>query len=312
MNGEHLQVSHITLFRKGSLSREALRQASRHLLTCRDCRDLLPKPSLKEFLDSIFIERDNSVFTDDAVESLGKKLISLLSSFRPMLRPVFAALLFIAITGGLSLWFLSNPNNSTNANLVASIDSSEVDRTDGVPPILKHETDQPTRTSPPSVTSRPSISTSQKAATKRSIPQSGLPQRSRLNAPVNSETRNLDAPCGPIESIGLDTVGFDEGVKLIWSNVPKAARYAIYISDLNEKLVDHFETETETSYVSKVRFEQDVVYKWRLVVTLQSGETISSGSQRFSLNDSGEINSDKRNLRLQKRSSPNLRCTEKN
>lgn len=312
MNGEHLQVSHITLFRKGSLSREALRQASRHLLTCRDCRDLLPKPSLKEFLDSIFIERDNSVFTDDAVESLGKKLISLLSSFRPMLRPVFAALLFIAITGGLSLWFLSNPNNSTNANLVASIDSSELDRNDGVPPLLKHETDQPTRKSPPSGTSRSPISTNQRAATKSSVLRSGLPQKSKVNAPVNSETRNLDVRCGPIDSIGLDTVAFDDGVKLVWSNVPKAARYAIYISDLNEKLVDHFETENETSYVSKARFEQDVVYKWRLVVTLQSGETISSGSQRFSLNDSGEINSDKRKLRLQKRGSPNLRCTEKN
>lgn len=312
MNSEHLQISEISHFRNGTLSREDIRLTSRHLLECLRCRELLPKPTSKEFLDSIFIERDNSAFTDDADESLGRKLISLLSSFRPMLRPAFAALLFMVLTGGVSLWFLSNPNNSTNANLVASIDSRELDRNDGVPPILKHATDQPTRKSPPSGTSRSPISTNQKAANNRSMPRSGLPQKSKVNAPVNSETRNLDAPCGSIESIGLDTVAFDDGVKLAWSNVPKAARYAIYISDLNEKLVDHFETENENSYVSKARFEHDVVYKWRLVVTLQSGETISSGSQRFSLNDSGENNSDKRKLRLQKRSSPNLRCTEKN
>ena len=312
MNSEHLQVSHITLFRKGSLSREALRQASRHLLTCRDCRDLLPKPSLKEFLNSVFVELDDSVFTDEADENLGKKFFTFLSSFRPMLRPVFAALLFIAITGGLSLWFLSNPNNSTSANLVASIDSSELNGRDSIPGLPPLDSDQPTHARPPNRPNRSSVSTTQKLESKRSIPKSGRSQKSKLNTPVESETRNLDNPCGSVESRGLDTVGFDEGVKLIWSNVPKAARYAIYISDLNEKLVDHFETETETSYVSKVRFEQDVVYKWRLVVTLQSGETISSGSQHFSLNDSGEINSDKRNLRLQKRSSPNLRCTEKN
>lgn len=315
MNGEHLQISEIALFRKGTLSREDMRLTSRHLLECLSCRELLPMPTSSEFLDSMFIERDNSAFTDDAEESLGKKFLSHLDSLRPMLRPAFAALLFIAITGGLSLWFRSNPNNSTSANLVASIDSSELNKLDDFSPLQKDSSQRPTRKYPPDGTSRPSrmsISPNQKAATKSSIPRTGLPQRSKFNAPVDSETRNLEPPCGPIGSIGLDTVAFDEGVKLIWSNVPKAARYAIYISDLNEKLVDHFETETDTSYVSKVRFEQDVVYKWRLVVTLQSGETISSGSQRFSLNDSGEINSDKRKPRLQKRSSPNLRCTEKN
>ena len=312
MNGEHLQISEISHFRKGTLSREDMRLTSRHLLECLSCRELLPKPTSSEFLDSIFIERDNIAFTDDAEESLGKKFPSLLGSLRPMLRPAFAALLFIAITGGLSLWFLSNPNNSTSANLVASIDSSGLNGRDRIPGLPPLDSDQPTHARPPNRPNRSSVSTTQKLESKRSIPKSGRSQKSKLNTPVESETRNLDNPCGSVESRGLDTVGFDEGVKLIWSNVPKAARYAIYISDLNEKLVDHFETETETSYVSKVRFEQDVVYKWRLVVTLQSGETISSGSQRFSLNDSGEINSDKRNLRLQKRSSPNLRCTEKN
>lgn len=312
MNGEHLQISEISHFRKGTLSREDKRLTSRHLLECLSCRELLPKPTSKEFLDSIFIERDNGAFTDDADEKLGKRFLSLLGSLRPMLRPAFAALLLIAISGGLSLWFLSKPSNSTSANLIASIDSNELNGHDSIPSQPHPNGDQPTHARPPNRPNRSSVSTIQKPKSKRSITKSDLPQRSKLNAPIDSETRNLDAHCGSIASIGLDTVAFDEGVKLLWHNVPKAARHAIYISDLNEKLVDHFETETETSYVSKVGFERGVVYKWRLVVTLQSGETLSSESQRFSLNDSGEINSDKRKHRLQKRISANLRCTEKN
>lgn len=312
MNGEHLQISEISHFRKGTLSREDMRVTSRHLLECLSCRELLPKPTSKEFLDSLFVELGNSAFTDATEESLGKKFLSLLDNLRPMLRPAFATLLFIAITGGLSLWFLSNPNNSTSANLVASIESGELNRRDSIPGLPPLDSAQPTHAHPPNRPDRSSVSTTKKPESKRSIPKGGLLQKSNLNTPEESETRNLDNPCGSVESSILDTVRFDEGVKLIWGSVPKAARYAIYISDLNEKLVDHFETETETSYVSKARFEQDEIYKWLLVVTLQSGETISSGSLRFSLNDSGEINSDKRKLRIQKRSSPNLRCTEKN
>ncbi|MFN0140733.1 MAG: hypothetical protein ACKVQW_11700 [Pyrinomonadaceae bacterium] len=122
----------------------------------------------------------------------------------------------------------------------------------------------------------------------------------------------MEGPCDFNESISLGTSVSDDGIRLTWNKVTHAAKYSVYISDLEEKLIDRFETDDETSYVSGAKYERDVVYKWRLIITLKSGETVVGDSQKFSLNEMNGNKNIQRNFRLNRRSEMNIRCSERN
>ena len=121
MNGEHLHISEIALFRNGPLSREEVREAARHLLICGDCRDLLPKPSPQEFLRSVLLEQDDNSENLKSSSRHSRGFFSFLDGFRPMLQPIAVVALLMIVTGGLSFMILLEPSASTDENLVASV-----------------------------------------------------------------------------------------------------------------------------------------------------------------------------------------------
>ncbi len=312
MNGEHLHISEIALFRNGPLSREEEREATRHLLTCRDCRDLLPKPSRQEFLNSVLLEQDNTPEKLRSSSSHNGGFFSFLDGFRPLLQPIAAVALLMIVTAGLSFLILLEPSGSTDENLVALVEDNQPTGSDQILPVPGHDIYQPSisdRISDPkldaeSANGRKAIKTEKSKGKPRQAPKS--------NVQVETQTRSVDEPCRSNESVSLETSVSDDGIRLTWKSVANAAKYSVYISDLEERLVDRFETDDETSYLSKAQFERDVVYKWRLIITLKSGETIVGDSQNFSLN---EVNGDKntqRNSRLQRGSEMKIRCPEKN
>ncbi len=128
----------------------------------------------------------------------------------------------------------------------------------------------------------------------------------------NAETRGSENPCSGGATINVESKSDGKGVFLKWNVVKGAQSYAVYISDLEEKLIDRFETDNETSYTSKANFERSILYKWRLIITLKSGETVVGDSQKLLLDELKLNKNSQRSSRTHTRSEMNIRCSEKN
>jgi len=110
--------------------------------------------------------------------------------------------------------------------------------------------------------------------------------RNSFNAQIKSEmpreekaavssTRGGNSPnCGDQTSVDSAVGMNDETVILKWKKIPKAAKYHLYVSDEEEILFDEFETNEGTSYVLKKPLDLLKTYKWKIVVTLENGETV--------------------------------------
>ncbi|MFZ1701021.1 MAG: hypothetical protein WBO10_03955 [Pyrinomonadaceae bacterium] len=289
-----------------------MREASRHLLICGDCRDLLPNPSRKEFLESVFLEQDDR--SDRLAASFGRRdgFFSSLDGFRQVLSPIAGVAILILVTAGLSFLILLGPSSSTDENLVASVVDNLPNNSDQILQVPDHDISQTFNTnSDQNGNSEPVSALKNKKQNINGGKPKGQPLKvTRSTVPVEIATRGAKEPCDSNESITLETAVSDDGIRLTWGKVAMAAKYSVYISDLDERLVDLFESDRETSYVSKANFDRDIVYKWRLVVTLNTGETVVGASMNFT---PGELNGRKRNqrsTRLQKGGSTNLRCVE--
>jgi len=312
MNGEHLHISEIALFRNGPFSREEAREATRHLLICRDCRDLLPKPSPEEFLKYVLLEQDNNSEKLNSSSRHNGGFFSFLDGFRPMLQPIAVVALLMIVTAGLSFMILFEPSASTDENLVASVKDNQLTDSDQILPVPGHEIYQPSNSNRIGDSKSEAGLTNRRQAIKPEKPKGKPLQVPASSTRVETQTRSVDGPCSFNESISLETSVSDDGIRLTWNKVTNAAKYSVYISDLEEKLIDQFETDDETSYVSGANFERGIVYKWRLVITLNSGKTIVGDSQNFSLNGPNDSKNTQRNFQLDRQKSMNIRCTEKN
>lgn len=311
MNGEHLQISDIALFRNETLSREEVREVSRHLLLCSDCRDLLPNPSSQKFMESVFLEQDDR--SDRIASSVGHRdgFFSFLDGFRQVLSPVAGVAILILVTAGLSFLIFLRPSVSTEENLVASVPKDHLNRSDLNLPVQGHDNSQPSNSEQNGTSEPVSALKNRKQNINGGKPKGQPLTVTRSTVPVEATTRGTKEPCDSNESITLETAGSDDGIRLTWGKVADAAKYSVYISDLDERLVDQFESDRETFYVSKANFGQDIVYKWRLIITLKSGETIVADSQQFRPHESNRNNHIGRKVRLHGRSPMNTRCVEK-
>ncbi|NJM52122.1 MAG: hypothetical protein HC846_01255 [Blastocatellia bacterium] len=62
-------------------------------------------------------------------------------------------------------------------------------------------------------------------------------------------------------------------------------KYHLYISDDDEILIDEYETETETTFVLNKKLDQLKTYKWKIIITLENGQTIPGPSNKFTVKD---------------------------
>jgi hypothetical protein len=96
-----------------------------------------------------------------------------------------------------------------------------------------------------------------------------------------SASRGVSPKCGDQTSIGFELGATNGTILLKWEKVPKAVKYHLYISDDEEILVDEYETSQETSYVLKKTLDKGKVYKWKVVIELENGQTLIGVSQKF-------------------------------
>ena len=125
----------------------------------------------------------------------------------------------------------------------------------------------------------------------------------------NSETRGK-LPCGGQRSVGLEARLTETGLLLRWNKVRGTVKLSVYLSDLDEKLIDHFETVDRTSHLVSAKLENETVYSLRLIVTLESGERIVSESQNFKVGDLTNNAKSIGAVSVQKKTAATVRCVE--
>ena len=125
----------------------------------------------------------------------------------------------------------------------------------------------------------------------------------------NSETRGK-LPCAGQTSVRLEARLTETGLLLRWDKVRGTVKLNVYLSDLDEKLIDHFETVDRTSHMVSAKLDSETVYSLRLIVTLESGEKIVSESQNFRVD--GLANNAKSNgaVSVQRKTAATVRCVE--
>jgi len=102
---------------------------------------------------------------------------------------------------------------------------------------------------------------------------------------VFSATRGVSSKCSENRKVEIELSISKENLVFKWKKVPGAAKYHLYISDDDEILIDEFETESETTFVLNKKLDPLKTYKWKIIITLENGQTIPGPSNKFTVKD---------------------------
>lgn len=322
MTSEHLQISDILAYRERRLSAEDHTMAARHLIRCADCRDSLPTPTVDEFWNCLMGSYEETIESPIRVPvwiAIKEPLAGTVFG-RPAVRnALFASLLGVAILG-FSLFLLMPGGTLENNNLVAAVD--DTDRYDETHPTnferaVKDEVSN-TDTSPsPSPPKRPNSELAEKG-TAKSNPERNRKISGRISDRRISSTRGSrkqagtrgKVSCGGQRSVNLEAEHTEAGLLLKWEKVRGAVTYSIYLSDLDERLIDHFETSEKTSYLVTAELDPETTYRLRMIATLENGERIVSESHNFTMNELKKGSRSFGNTGSSKKTVAPVRCVE--
>lgn len=318
---EHLQISDILAYRERRLSAEDHTMAARHLLRCPECQDRLPVPTVDEFWNCLMGSGEKAAEETVRVplwiaikESLGGVMLG-----RPAMRnAVFASLFAIAILG-FSVFLMMPGGALDDENLVAAV--KDTDALDIPDPMSYERPDWDEIVNPDKPVSSSASQTSKVKTAEQDIARSDAIRSRRIPGRINdrrasapgsrrqAESRGK-APCGGQRSVALEARQTDDGLLLTWEKVRSAVTYNIYLSDLDEKLIDKFETDERTSYLVTAELDPETTYRLRLIVTLESGERIVSESQDFRMSDLKGKTQSTGTIKVQKKTTASVRCVE--
>lgn len=306
---EHLTDKQIAGYYSGAFAEAETHKIGRHLLFCAACRTNLPAQTAEGFLSALMDEREAA-----AEISTSEKAKFLLPVF-PIVSAFFAAPSRTLAWGGAALvvlfglsfliWFGATRQSSAGDGELAQTfetgfesERKEIAEQITSLPIQTLENDK----SVSSIDSNDSNRAAKPISVKSGSPKDGqysqkfadkTPKRIAAAPGDKKEIVSLtrggasSAPkCGDEAATAVMTIGAagDGAVTLKWKRVPKAAQYHLYVSDDEEILLDEFQT-AETSYVLKKPLDPLKTYKWKVIVTLESGETIVGNTQRFTVKD---------------------------
>ena len=286
-NFKHLTATELSAYSLGSLEKNESQKLGRHLLNCAECRKLLPMPSAERFWAI--------VMTDDDIKGAPEKEESenFLSSLSSLLKFEFGlvwggAALIIIFSFSFLLWLGMADSSSEVAKNFDNESGSELNFS-----VLKQTPIRENSTS--STNSNRAVAIPTPKSLKLDSPK---PRISQNNAGQNfkkpslkqpnetiSATRGVSAKCGESNSVEIEFSADKENFVFRWKAVPKATKYHLYISDDKEILIDEFETEAQTSFVLQKPLDPQKTYKWKIIVTLENGQTIVSDSQKFTVKD---------------------------
>ena len=273
---EHLNKSQITGYYSGAFGDGELREIGRHLLRCSVCRDLLPSPAFKDFRAALTTERDDLEMAFPR-QPVYRSYIQFLAHSR--LAWSAAALVLL-----LSLSFIWLVISRERTSEIAKTVDREIPVT--VPGFngseeRKISLPESNLNKPPSVSrNEPGTQGGSKKKHDRTLTTQKTNRELRV-----ALTRGTEAKCGTEASLEMELGRVANSLVLKWKEFPQAAKDHIYISDDNEILIDEFETAKQTYYILNKPLDPSKSYKWKIVITLENGQTISADSKTFTSKD---------------------------
>ncbi|HMQ05536.1 MAG TPA: hypothetical protein PKD26_16585 [Pyrinomonadaceae bacterium] len=304
MNQNHLSAAEVAMFREESLSSRSI-EIGRHLLTCKECRAKLPSVTKQEFRNCII---DSEVVNNGKVKLTSRLFPNIRLPRLPIARPAVFAGLTILLLAGLYLvrvrsgFIDSEPIIAKNEVTSVPLES--------VPPESRSVVEPPPAASEQPVSNEPEKK--DEYSERRKLPKrmSLSPGRKPVGgAPAvrTAETRGDENPCSGGATVSLESNTDGKQILLKWNPVKGAASYDIYISDLDENLIDHFESDSQTQYRSTVELEPERTYRWKLIITLRNGNKIVGPPQ--TLKPGGVLNSHQKKVAVDKqRGTFAIRC----
>lgn len=318
---EHLQTSDILLFRERKLSATDHTAATRHLLQCPECRNRLPLPTADELWRAVMGgEEETLEATGIGAGGTSAKnyLAGKLFGQQALRNAIFASFLVIAILG-FSLFLFMPGGHSENENLVGAVGDTDlhdvIHQVNPDEPIHDEAANTEDSASSPGssrLRSETADTKSSKATVdrkKETVQKANKRPFPSTRPPRQAETRG-NVPCGGQRSVGLEARNTEEGLLLKWDKIAGAISYNVYLSDLDERLVDHFETADQTSHVVPTKLNEETVYRLRLIAKLESGERVVSESQNFKIGYLIKGSQSPGNLTIRKKTAASVRCVE--
>lgn len=290
-NIKHLTNNQLIAYHDGSLDQHESHTVGKHLLKCPECRKRLPLPSVEKFLSALLTDNEPDEKTID--EKSRFSLFSGISTFwnlNPSL--VFGAATLVMLSSIFIFIWLNNSNSpmdvvqsfEVNDNFKSEIEFPTVNQT---PTNINRENISNTKRVVSDPIPKKQIDNLPKSPTSRNSVNRDLEKKTPTEKPQNvfSTTRGVSAKCSESREVEIELSGSKENFVFKWKKVPNAAKYHLYISDDEEILIDEFETESETTFVLKTPLDPLKTYKWKIIITLENGQSIPGPSNKFTVKD---------------------------
>ena len=292
---KHLTRYQLIAYNSGTLEKCESESVGKHLLMCPGCRKSLPLPSVERFWSVILTE--NSPSDNPAEEKSGNLFSPVFSAFSAFSSAWnlhsnliwSGAALGILLSFSFLIWlnFALSPKEVAQSFEINNDSVSELDFP------LPQQSPVDNKRESSNKGSAAVAPTPKKLKAKlpksKSSAETGFGQNSeqKISQKQNriSETRGVSAGCKEEESVELELSTEKENFVFKWKKVPKAAKYHLYISDDDEILIDEFETEKETTFILKKPLDPLKTYQWKVIVTLENGQTVAGASNKFTIKD---------------------------
>ncbi len=286
-NFKHLTQFELSAYNNESLEKNERHEIGKHLLTCAECRKLLPMPSIERFWSAIMTD---SEIQDASQKEDSENFLSAISSFLKLQSGLLwgGAALIIVFCFSFLLW---SGSADSSREVVQTFDnelSSELTFPLPVQTTVKENPASSTNSKRVEVMTTPK--NLKLDSPKPKISQNNLNQdfkKPTLKQPGEtiSATRGVSAKCSENKEVEIELSLSKENLVFKWKKVPKAVKYHLYISDDDEILIDEYETPNETTFVLKKPLDPLKTYKWKIIVTLENGQTVAGPSNKFTVKD---------------------------
>ena len=302
MNHNHLSTAEVAIFRSDRDSSRSI-EIGRHLLTCTECRAKLPTGSPQQLRDLILGSDGTSLIAPGRSSRVFD--LPRLSTWSVARATAFAGLVILL---GIGLYFAAGDKLAPTDTPIATFGDDPIGTSfDSIPtegiaaapsfteqndPILKGPVRRGAEATP--------------SALKNGQGKTKKPEVV-VQVIRNAETRGNENPCSSGAIINLESESDGNEIVLKWNAVKGAASYDVYIADLDENLIDHFESKSQTHYRSNVILEPAKSYRWKLIITLKSGNRIVAPPQALKARAT-PANSAKSGSMEKKRASFAVRC----
>lgn len=295
---KHLTENQLLGFAAGLLEKSERGEIGVHLLGCADCRELLPLPTPQRFFASLMGE-DVPEEKKTEKNSIIQKLFS--AAYSAFIKPPVLVWSFSSLTVILGfsvfLWFAVFNGLKGEDEMARVVDSKVLELTspetseqilppgnisDDEMPVFSNDSNLKAKDSKPSVSKTNLPKSELKLRRKNSEPKrNGLVKEKENISLIRGGSEN----CGEENLVEMEFAAKNDAITFRWKKVENVVKYHLYVSDEDEILIDEYETQEDTSYVLQKSLDPAKTYKWKVIITLENGQTASGTSQKFTVKD---------------------------